>query len=108
MPPRIIFDKCNGCEGMEESKCEEACPGDLMAIDEVTMKAYCRSKHDCWDCMSCTKACPMNAIETRVPYQIGYHKATLKPYMTFNTITWKCVDINGKESTYKYKNRTDR
>jgi adenylylsulfate reductase subunit B len=58
--------------------------------------------------MSCTKACPTKAIETRVPYQIGYHKASLKPIMGKNTITWKCVDIHGKEETYKYRNRMDR
>lgn len=108
MPPRVLLDKCNGCKGLEEAKCEESCPGDLMAVNEDAMKAYCRNTHDCWDCMSCIKACPMNALEIRIPYQIGYHKATLKPFMTSNMITWKCVDINGEESTYKYRNRMDR
>jgi len=108
MPPRIRLDKCNGCEGLPESKCEEACPGNLMAVDSRTGKAYVRFAGDCWDCMSCTKACPTKAIETRVPYQIGYHKASLKPIMGKNTITWKCVDIHGKEETYKYRNRMDR
>lgn len=108
MPPRIILNKCNGCEGLAESKCEEACPGDLMVVDAETGKARVRHAGDCWDCMSCTKACPRNAIETRVPYQIGYHKATLKPIMGSNTITWKCVDIHGNEATYKYRNRMDR
>ncbi|MCK9264564.1 MAG: ferredoxin family protein [Deltaproteobacteria bacterium] len=108
MPPRINPDKCNGCEGLAESKCEEACPGDLMAVDETVMKAYCRSTNDCWDCMSCTKACPRNAIEQRIPYQLGYHKATLKPFMSKNTITWKCKDIYGNEKVYKYRNRMDK
>jgi len=108
MPPRVNLNKCNGCEGLPESKCEEACPGNLMAVDLKTNKAYIRFAGDCWDCMSCTKACPTKAIETRVPYQIGYHKASLKPIMGKNTITWKCVDIHGKEETYKYRNRMDR
>ena len=107
MPPRILTDKCNGCEGRAESYCEEACPGDLMAVDEATRRAYCRSTNDCWDCMSCTKACPRGAIETRIPYQLGYHKATLRPIMGKKHITWKCVDIYGKESVYKYRNRLD-
>ena len=107
MPPRINSDKCNGCEGREEGYCEEICPGDLMAVNESTMKAYCRSTRDCWDCMSCVKACPRNAIETRVPYQLGYHKATLRPYMSKNSITWKCKDINGNEKVYKFKNRLE-
>jgi adenylylsulfate reductase subunit B len=108
MPPRIDLNKCNGCEGLPESKCEQACPGDLMAVDETTMKAYCRSTNDCWDCMSCIKACPRNAIEIRIPYQLGYYKATLKPSIGKNTITWKCTDIHGNVKEYKYRNRMDR
>ncbi len=107
MPPRVDLHKCNGCEGREESCCEEICPGNLMAVDEATMKAYCRSTRDCWDCMSCIKACPRNALETRIPYQLGYHKATLKPFMGKKDITWKCTDIYGNVTTYKYKNRLD-
>lgn len=107
MPPRIDPKKCNGCEGREESFCEEACPGNLMAVNPETGKSFCRSTRDCWDCMSCVKVCPRAAIETRVPYQLGYHKATLKPIMGDKTITWKCRDINGKETTYKYRNRLD-
>ncbi|OQX07879.1 MAG: 4Fe-4S ferredoxin [Desulfobulbaceae bacterium A2] len=108
MPPRIDPERCNGCEGLPESYCEQSCPGNLMAVDEDRGKAYCRSTNDCWDCMSCTKACPRNAIETRIPYQLGYHKATLKPFMSKNSITWKCVDIHGKLTSYKYRNRMDR
>jgi adenylylsulfate reductase subunit B len=107
MPPRVLVDKCNGCEELPESKCEEACPGDLMVVDGTAMKARCRNPRDCWDCMSCTKACPRAAIETRIPYQLGYHKATLRPVMGKGLITWKCVDIHGKETVYKYRNRTD-
>lgn len=105
MPPRILTEKCNGCEGLPESRCEEACPGNLMVVDAATGKARCRCTRDCWDCMSCTKACPRAAIETRIPYQLGYHKASLRPIMGKEHITWKCVDIHGVETTYKYRNR---
>jgi len=108
MPPRVQHQKCNGCEDLPESRCEEACPGDLMAVDEATGKAFCRSTRACWDCMSCTKACPRAAIETRIPYQLGYHKATLRPIMGKDRIIWKCVDINGQETSYEYKNRLKR
>lgn len=107
MPPRIDPKKCNGCEGREESYCEEACPGNLMYVGEDG-KSHCRELRDCWDCMSCTKACPRNAIETRVPYQLGYHVAKLTPIMGKNSITWKCVDIHGNEETFKYRNRMDK
>ena len=78
-----------------------------MAVDPENEKSYCRSTRDCWDCMSCVKACPKNAIETRIPYQLGYHKATLKPIMGKKHITWKCTDIHGNEKTYKFRNRLD-
>ena len=105
MPPRILSDRCNGCEGLPESRCEEACPGNLMAVDETTMKAFCRNTRDCWDCMSCVKACVQGAIETRIPYQLGYHSASLRPIMGKNQITWKCVDIYGNEKIYRFRNR---
>jgi len=49
----------------------------------------------------------MNAIETRIPYQLGYHGAKLTPYMGKNSITWICKDIYGKEERFNYKNRLE-
>ncbi len=107
MPPKIDTRKCTGCAGREESFCENICPGDLMAVSAESGKAYCRTPSECWDCMSCTKACPNGAIETRIPYQLGYFKASLRPIMGKKSITWKCRDIHGNEKTYKYVNRLD-
>lgn len=105
MPPIVDPHKCNGCQGRAETFCEEICPGDLMALDTTTGKAFLRSARDCWDCMSCVKACPRNALETKMPYQLGYFKASLRPIMGKNTITWKCRDIHGKETTFRFENR---
>ena len=107
MPPKINPERCNGCSGREESFCEESCPGNLMAVDTASGKAFCRSLRDCWDCMSCVKMCPRNAIETRMPYQLGYHNARLVPIMGSSTITWKCTDIHGVETIYKFRNRRE-
>lgn len=107
MPPKIDIHKCTGCAGKDESCCENICPGNLMAVSEETGKAYCRATTECWDCMSCIKVCPSGALETKMPYQLGYFKATLRPIMGKNSITWKCTDIHGKVSIYKYKNRLD-
>ena len=107
MPPRIDTHKCTGCAGKEESNCEQACPGDLMHVSPETGKAYCRATNECWDCMSCVKVCPSGAIETRIPYQLGYFKATLRPIMSKKSIIWKCRDIHGNEQTYSYRNRLD-
>ncbi|MBP3730897.1 MAG: 4Fe-4S binding protein [Mailhella sp.] len=106
MPPKVDTNKCNGCNGRAESCCEQVCPGDLMLVSAQTGKAICRNPRECWDCMSCVKACPRGALETKMPYQLGYFKATLRPYVGKNFITWKCRDINGNEQTFKSVNRT--
>lgn len=105
MPPIVNLKKCTGCQGRDEAFCENICPGDLMTVDPKTGKAYCRSTKECWDCMSCVKACPHGALETKIPYQIGYYKATLKPYVGKTSVIWKCTDILGNETTYKTKKR---
>lgn len=104
MPPKVLINKCDGCKAEKEPLCEQVCPGNLMTLGEAN-KAVCRDARDCWDCMSCTKVCPQGAIETRVPYQIGYNSAKLIPMMGTNRISWTCVDIKGKVERYVIKNR---
>ncbi len=96
MPPRVITERCTGC-----GVCETICPGDLMKIEKG--KAFCRSKRDCWDCMSCVKACPIQALEIRIPYELGYYPAKLIPVMKGKEISWKLIDINGKEEEFVIK-----
>lgn len=96
MPPIIITKKCTGC-----GACENICPGDLMFVTEG--KAVCRSKRDCWDCMSCVKACPVQALEIRIPYQLGYYPAKLVPEMKEKDIIWTVTDIDGNEEKFVVK-----
>ncbi|MEW6264249.1 MAG: 4Fe-4S binding protein [Thermodesulfobacteriota bacterium] len=105
MPPKVDIEKCDGCKAQAEPLCEQICPGDLMTLGP-DRKAFCRSLRDCWDCMSCTKVCPVGAIETRIPYQLGYFGAKLTPMVGANSITWTAVDINGKVERFRYKTRT--
>lgn len=104
MPPKVEREKCDGCKAEKETLCEQVCPGDLMTLDE-NKKAICRMPRDCWDCMSCVKICPKGALETRIPYQIGFHGAKLIPLMGTDTITWTLIDINGKVERFHYINR---
>ncbi|MBZ4687525.1 MAG: adenylylsulfate reductase, subunit [Clostridia bacterium] len=106
MPPKINLTKCDGCKAEEEPLCEQVCPGDLMTLNEDG-KAMCRDAGDCWDCMCCTKICPQGAIETRLPYQLGYYPAKLIPRVGTNKIMWTCVDINGKVERFVVKTRND-
>ena len=57
--------------------------------------------------MSCTKICHVRTIETRIPYQLGYHVAKLIPMMGTDSITWTCIDINGNVEHFRYKNRVE-
>lgn len=98
MPPVVYNEKCFGC-----GKCEEICPGDLMEVNPDTKKAFCRSTRDCWDCMACIKECPTGALETRIPYQLGYYPARLIPKKKDKHIEWTCIDINGKVDKFNVK-----
>lgn len=98
MPPIVKTDKCVGC-----GACEDICPGDLMVLRDG--KAAIRSSRDCWDCMSCVKACPSKALEIRIPYQLGYYPASLKPEVRGKEIVWTVTDIRGKEETFAVKVR---
>ncbi|MEW6624955.1 MAG: 4Fe-4S binding protein [Bacillota bacterium] len=106
MPPKVDITKCDGCRAEEEPLCDQICPGNLMRLNEQG-KAECRSSRDCWDCMSCTKICPQGAIETRLPYQLGYYPAKLIPKVGTDKIMWTCVDINGKVERYVIKTRNN-
>lgn len=104
MPPKIDRELCNGCPDRAEPRCAEICPGDLLLRGEDG-RAACRCDRDCWDCMSCVKACPRNAISTVLPFQIGPYGASLKAVAGKDRIVWKCVDVNGRETRYEFKTR---
>lgn len=97
MPPVVYKEKCLGC-----GICEEICPGDLMELDENNI-AFCRAARDCWDCMACIKECPSGALETRIPYQLGYYPAKLIPKKRDKEIEWTLIDINGKIERFLVK-----
>ena len=99
MPAIIDKQRCNGC-----GACTELCPGDLLAIDEKTKKAYIRDARDCWECFSCVKACPRTAIEIVLPYSLAYYKASLTARYSKNkkTIIW-ILKKNGKKKIYRTK-----
>jgi|Deesub1362B_J571_1020462.scaffolds.fasta_scaffold00955_9 adenylylsulfate reductase subunit B len=93
MPPIVNEDKCIGC-----GNCMDVCPGDLMVVDPQTLKAYCREPRDCWDCMSCNKACPVGAIKQKLPYQLGYYPAELTfKQVSKDTVLWTIIDIMGNK-----------
>lgn len=103
MSIKIDYELCTGCGKQGEPPCIKYCPGDLIAIDPEKGKPYIRSERDCWDCMVCVKACPFNAIETRLPYQLASYKASLKPQVYQGKIVWQLKDASGKEEVFELK-----
>jgi len=88
--------KCTGCRKLDEPKCVQNCPGNLMAIDPVNGKAFIRDPRDCWDCMACVKLCPCGALRTKLPYVLADYGATLVPRVREDRIIWTCTDVKGR------------
>ena len=65
MPSYVIPDKCDGCKALDKTACQYICPNDLMVLDKEQMKAYNQDPQMCWECYSCVKICPTQAVEVR-------------------------------------------
>ncbi|MGD0236257.1 MAG: ferredoxin family protein [Syntrophorhabdales bacterium] len=65
---RIDYKVCTGC-----GTCVEACPMDVIRLDEKTEKPVIKYLRDCQSCFLCEMECPAGAIhvtpdrEMRVP-----------------------------------------
>jgi len=60
MPTYVHMTRCDGC-----GQCVDICPSDIMHIDTDIRRAYNIEPDMCWECYSCVKACPHNAISVR-------------------------------------------
>ncbi len=60
MPTFVYMTRCDGC-----GHCVDICPSDIMHIDKTNRRAYNIEPTHCWECFSCVKACPQNAIDVR-------------------------------------------
>jgi adenylylsulfate reductase subunit B len=73
-----------------------------MHIDKTYRRAYNIEPNMCWECYSCVKACPQNAIDVR-----GYadfaplgHSVRVDRDEEKGTIAWKIKFRNGKEKSF--------
>lgn len=92
MPTFVYMTRCDGC-----GYCVDICPSDIMHIDKVTRRAYNIEPNMCWECYSCVKACPMDAIDVR-----GYadfaplgHSVRVRRDEEKGVIAWRIKFRNG-------------
>ncbi len=92
----ILIDEetCNGCGKAEETLCERICPGDLLFRNDK-QKAEIRSQSDCWTCGACMKACPVQAIDLKLPSQILKSNVSLRATCTKQHTVWEIRNGNG-------------
>jgi len=79
-----------------------------MHIDKTTRRAYNIEPNMCWECYSCVKACPQNAIDAR-----GYadfaplgHSVRVLREEEKGTISWKLKFRDGREKNFESPIRT--
>ena len=97
MPTFVYMTNCDGC-----GHCVDICPSDIMLIDKITRRAVNIEPNMCWECYSCVKACPQDAIDVR-----GYadfsplgHSVRVLREEEKGTISWKIKFRNGHEKNF--------
>jgi adenylylsulfate reductase subunit B len=95
--------RCDGC-----GECVDICPSDIMHIDPVYRRSYIIEPNFCWECYSCVKACPQQAIDVRgfadfAP--MGHSVRVLREEAT-GTIAWKIRYRDGRVKEFTFPIRT--
>ena len=97
MPTFVYMTNCDGC-----GHCVDICPSDIMHIDKITRRAVNIEPNMCWECYSCVKACPQDAIDVR-----GYadfaplgHSVRVLREEEKGIISWKIKFRNGHEKNF--------
>ena len=97
MPTFVYMTRCDGC-----GHCVDICPSNIMQIDKTYRRAYNIEPSMCWECYSCVKACPQDAIDVR-----GYadfaplgHSVRVLREEEKGTISWKVKFRNGHQKNF--------
>ena len=106
MPSYVIAEKCDGCKALDRTACQYECPNNLMVLDEELMKAYNREPDACWECYSCVKICPVQAIAVRGYADFVPMGASVTPLKGTDSIMWTVKFRDGSLKRFKYATRT--
>ena len=97
MPTFVYMTRCDGC-----GHCVDICPSDIMHIDKTYRRAVNIEPNMCWECYSCVKACPQNAIDAR-----GYadfaplgHSVRVRREEEKGTISWRIKFRDGRQKDF--------
>ena len=103
MPTFVYMTRCDGC-----GECVDVCPSDIMHIDKTYRRAYNIEPNFCWECYSCVKACPQNAIDVR-----GYadfaplgHSVRVLREPEKGVVSWKIKYRDGRLKEFAFPIRT--
>ncbi|MBU0985231.1 MAG: adenylyl-sulfate reductase subunit beta [candidate division Zixibacteria bacterium] len=106
MPSYVITEKCDGCKALDKTACQFICPNDLMVLDKAKMKATNQEPEMCWECYSCVKICPVQAIEVRGYADFVPMGAAVTPMRSTDSIMWTVKFRNGMLKRFKFPIRT--
>jgi len=106
MPSFVITEKCDGCKALDKTACQFICPNDLMVLNKEKMKAYNQEPEMCWECYSCVKICPVQAIEIRGYADFVPLNATVTPMRSTDAIMWTVKFRSGMLKRFKFPIRT--
>ncbi|MBF0147688.1 MAG: adenylyl-sulfate reductase subunit beta [Magnetococcales bacterium] len=106
MPSFVIQEKCDGCKGQDKTACMYICPNDLMKLDKGRMKGFNQEPEQCWECYSCVKICPQQAIEVRAYADIVPMGGAVIPLRGSDSIMWTIKFRNGNVKRFKFPIRT--
>jgi adenylylsulfate reductase subunit B len=70
------------------------------------MKAFNQEPDQCWECYSCVKICPQNAIECRHYADIVPLGGSVQPLRGADSIMWTIKFRNGRMKRFKFPIRT--
>ena len=106
MPSYVNPEKCDGCKAQDKTACEYVCPNDLMVLDKAKMKAFNQEPDMCWECYSCVKICPTQAIDVRGYADFVPLGASVTPLRGSDSIMWTVQFRDGRIKRFKFPIRT--
>ena len=106
MPSYVNPEKCDGCKALDRTACQYICPNDLMVLQPETGKAINQEPDLCWECYSCVKTCPTQAIDVRGYADFVPLGASVVPLRGTDSIMWTVQFRDGRIKRFRFPIRT--